>query len=138
VLVGAEGEHDESNLQTLQEHALEGDCEGVAVKARASVAGGGASRLGLFTKLRNSSCFALRPLERKIALCSHWRPKISNSPPTPTLKTSIGSAVSAGPRAATIAESTTVATLTPVIVEDQLRVVPTASTIVNASTASTA
>src|SRR5271167_2095333 len=52
--------------------------------------------------------------------------------------TAIGSAVSAGPSAATTAASATVATATPESAEDQLRVVPTASTIVSASTASTA
>ena len=32
VLVGAEGEHDERDLETLEEHPLEGDREGVAVE----------------------------------------------------------------------------------------------------------
>ncbi len=50
----------------------------------------------------------------------------------------MGSAVRAGPSAATIAASTRVAAPTPNSAERQLRVTPTASTIVNASTASTA
>jgi hypothetical protein len=50
----------------------------------------------------------------------------------------IGITLRAGPSAATIAPSTTAAAPTPNIVERQPRTVPTASTIVSASTASTA
>ena len=50
----------------------------------------------------------------------------------------IGSAVSAGPSAAVTAASAATAAPTPMNAERQLRVTPTASTIVSASTASTA
>src|SRR5213593_218486 len=50
----------------------------------------------------------------------------------------MGSAVSAGPSAATIAASTSRAAATPVQAERQPRVIPAASTIVSASTPSTA
>src|SRR6266404_1163212 len=53
-------------------------------------------------------------------------------------RTSIGISVSAGPSAATIAASTTVAAPSPVSDERQSRVMPAASTIVSASTNSTA
>ena len=68
---------------------------------------------------------------------SHCRPKINSRPPTSTRSTSIGSEVIAGPSAATITASASTAAPTPLIAEDQLRVLPTASTIVSASTAST-
>ena len=68
---------------------------------------------------------------------SHCRPKINSSPPTTTRSTSIGSEVMAGPSTATIAASASIAAPAPLIAEDQLRVLPTASTIVSASTAST-
>ena len=54
-----------------------------------------------------------------------------------TLRVPIGSEVSADPRVATIAASASVAAPAPPSADDQLRVVPTASTIVSASTAST-
>ena len=81
---------------------------------------------------------AFRPAERMTALRSHCRPKISSRPPTARRSTSIGSDVSAGPSAATITASASAAAATPPSAEDQLRVVPTASTMVSASTASTA
>jgi len=71
-------------------------------------------------------------------LRSHCRPKISSRPPTITLSTPIGREVSVGPSAATIAASASVAAPTPLSADDQLRVAPTARTMVNASTASTA
>ena len=69
---------------------------------------------------------------------SHCRPKINNMPPTITRSTPIGREVMAGPSAATITASASAAAPAPPIAEDQLRVLPTASTIVSASTASTA
>jgi hypothetical protein len=71
-------------------------------------------------------------------LRSHCKPKISNRPPTRRRRTPIGKAVSAGPRPAITAASTREATAVPESAERQLRVLPTAKTIVNASTASTA
>ena len=68
---------------------------------------------------------------------SHCRPKINSRPPISTLSRSIGSEVIARPSAATITASVRVAAPTPLSAEDQLRVLPTASTIVSASTAST-
>jgi hypothetical protein len=60
------------------------------------------------------------------------------SAPTTKRSESIGISRSAGPSTATIAASTTVAGPTPTSVERQPRTTPTASTIVRASTASTA
>ena len=73
-----------------------------------------------------------------IALRSHCRPKISSSVPTTRRSPSIGMRVSAGPSTATTTASATVAATTPISVERQPRVTPTARTIVNASTISTA
>ena len=68
---------------------------------------------------------------------SHRSPNSSSRPPTITRSTPIGSSVRAAPSAATSAVSATIAAPTPASAEDQLRVAPTASTIVSASTAST-
>ncbi len=69
---------------------------------------------------------------------SHCSPNTSSSPPTTTRSALIGTAVRAGPSAATITARASVAAATPVSDQRQLRVMPTASTIVSASTASTA
>ena len=69
---------------------------------------------------------------------SHCRPKTSSSAPTTSRSASIGICCSAGPSAATSTASTTVAAPTPISVERQPRTVPTPSTIVSASTISTA
>ena len=69
---------------------------------------------------------------------SHCRPKTRRREPTTSRSASIGMTVSAGPRAPTIAASTTVAAATPVSDERQPRATPEARTIVSASTNSTA
>ena len=99
MLVGAEREHDERDLESLQEDPLEGDREGVAVEARLAAPPAARAASVSSLKVSSSSCLAFRPAERRIALRSHCRPKISSRPPTTTLSTSIGSAVSAGPSA---------------------------------------
>src|SRR5690349_16619118 len=63
---------------------------------------------------------------------------MSSRPPTTTRSVLSGSAVNAGPSAAVIAASTIPAAPPPISAERQPRVIPTASTIVSASTASTA
>src|SRR5262249_18209888 len=65
-------------------------------------------------------------------------PKARRSAPTTNRSESIGISRSAGPRIATIAASTAVAAPTRTSVDRQPRTTPTASTIVSASTASTA
>src|SRR5581483_879819 len=89
-------------------------------------------------KISSSSCSALNPLARRIALRSHCSPNVSRRPPTTSRNASIGMTVSAGPSAATIAASTTTAAPTPVSEERQPRATPEASTMVSASTPSTA
>ena len=69
---------------------------------------------------------------------SHCSPKVSSRPPTTSRSALIGSVVSAGPRAAVTPRAPPWPRPTPVSAERQLRVTPTASTIVSASTASTA
>jgi hypothetical protein len=78
------------------------------------------------------------PLERRIAFRSHCIPKASRSAPTTSRSDSIGTTRSAGPSAATRAASTIVAAATPISGERQPRTTPTPSTIVSASTISTA
>ena len=85
-----------------------------------------------------SSCSGLYPPARRTAFRSHCRPNDKSSAPTTSRNVEIGIALSAGPSAATIPASTIVAAPSPYIVERQPRTVPTASTIVSASTASTA
>src|SRR2546421_74732 len=85
-----------------------------------------------------SSWSALKPLARRIALRSHCSPKTSSSAPTTRRRAEIGTSVSAGPSAAVAAARTPVAAPTPRRDERQPRVIPAASTIVSASTISTA
>src|SRR6266571_1529995 len=73
-----------------------------------------------------------------MALRSHWSPNTSSNEPTSNRKTSIGMRVSAGPSAATAAANEMMATATPMRVDRHSRVTPTASTMVSASTISTA
>src|SRR4051794_8539203 len=78
------------------------------------------------------------PVARRIALRSHCSPKTSSSPPTTMRSASNGSEAIAGPSATVTSASETSAAATPISVERQPRVVPTASTMVRASTISTA
>jgi hypothetical protein len=73
-----------------------------------------------------------------MALRSHCSPNASNSAPTTRRSVPIGIEPSAGPSAATRTASTIVAAPTPIRVERQPRTTPTPSTIVYASTISTA
>src|SRR6266545_1803791 len=86
----------------------------------------------------SSSCNSLYPLERRIALRSHCRPNASNSAPTTRRSVPIGIEPSAGPSAATRIPRTIPAAPAPISVERHPRTTPTPSTIVNASTISTA
>src|SRR5581483_4226617 len=85
-----------------------------------------------------SSWRSLSPAPRRIALRSHCRPKTSSRPPTTRRSPASGIAVTAGPSSATTPASDASPTATPVRAERQSRLVPAASTIVSASTASTA
>src|SRR6266446_1275209 len=73
-----------------------------------------------------------------MAFRSHCNPNASNRAPTTRRSVPIGIEPSAGPSAATRTASTIVAAPTPIRVERQPRTTPTPSTIVNASTISTA
>src|SRR5262245_26121173 len=89
-------------------------------------------------KAAASSWSGLKPLARRIALRSHCSPKASSSAPTTRRSVSIGIALSAEPSATTTAASVSNPAPTPRSVDRQPRTTPTASTIVSASTASTA
>ena len=69
---------------------------------------------------------------------SHCSPNASSNAPTTSRSDEIGTWVKAGPSAATTAARTSDAAPTPISVERHPRTTPTASTIVRASTASTA
>src|SRR6266568_1961766 len=73
-----------------------------------------------------------------MALRSHCSPKTSSSAPTNSRSACSGSALTAGPSAAVMTASTTIAASRPALAERQSRAVPAASTMVVASTASTA
>ena len=72
-----------------------------------------------------------------MAFRSHCNPKTTSNPPTTSRKTVNGIKVNAGPRTATTTASTMIPETTPLIAERQSQPVPAASTMVNASTAST-
>src|SRR5204862_423260 len=81
---------------------------------------------------------ALSPVERSSALRIHCMPKTSSSAPITIRSASSGTNVtSAGPSAATTTASAKKPAPTPIRAERQPRVMPTASTIVSASTIST-
>src|SRR3954470_13371615 len=85
-----------------------------------------------------SSWRGRNPLARRIALRSHCRPKISSSAPTTRRSASIGMALTAGPSAATAAVRASSPVALPARAVRQPRASPAASTIVTASTPSTA
>src|SRR5579871_692514 len=89
-------------------------------------------------KIASSSCSALNPLARRIAFRSHWSPNTRSRAPTASRSAFRGIAVSAGPSAAVIAASATVAAPTPARDERHPRASAEARTIVSASTISTA
>ena len=105
VLARPEREHDERDLEPFEQHALERDRERVAVEPRGRRGLARAASVSRRTP-RPRRGRALRPAERSTALRSHCSPKTSSSPPTTTRSTLIGSAVSAGPSAATITART--------------------------------
>ncbi len=88
-------------------------------------------------KIAFSSCRPWKPPACKIALRSHCKPKTSSSDPMINRGVLIGTAVNAGPTAATISAHARTAATMPYQVGRQPRVVPTASTMVGASTPST-
>jgi hypothetical protein len=79
----------------------------------------------------------LSPFARRTAFLRHCNPTINSRPPTTSRSAGKGTSVRAGPSAATITTSTATPPTTPAIAERQSRLVPAASTIVSASTAST-
>src|SRR5450631_3331476 len=89
--------------------------------------------------MASSSCLALRPVALRMALRNHCSPKTSNRPPMTSRRLDSGtSRTSGGPITTTSAPSVASATTTPSRAERQPRVRPTASTMVSASTISTA
>ena len=74
----AEGHDDERDLEPFEEHALERDGERVPVVA-ARVRRARPRLATSARKIASSSCSALRPPPRRIALRSHCSPKISSS-----------------------------------------------------------
>src|SRR5581483_3469340 len=85
-----------------------------------------------------SSCSALKPAARRIALRSHWSPNTSRSAPTKRRRSRSGTTVSAGPSATTTTASASSAAPRPASAERHPLATPAASTIVSASTVSTA
>ena len=105
-----EGEDDERDLQPLEEDALERERERRTSRARrAPPAPPSPASSTSCANASVSSCSALKPLARRIALRSHCRPKMSRSAPTTSRSASIGTSVSAGPSAATTTASAPVA-----------------------------
>ena len=104
-LRGAEREHDERDLEALEEDALERERERVPVEAARSVAGALRAPSSSRAKIAILVVERLEPLARRIALRSHCSPNTSSSAPTRRRSASIGIAVSAGPSAPTIAAS---------------------------------
>src|SRR6516225_10865124 len=88
--------------------------------------------------MRSSSCRAMCPLPRRIALRSHERPRTSRSAPTTTRNASMGTyRINGTPTTTTRTPSTSAAATAPQIAERQPRLTPAATTRVNASTIST-
>ena len=90
-LRAAERDDDERDLEPFQQHALEREREAVPVEPgalarRAAARASSSSR----AKIASSSCSALKPLARRIALRSHCSPKASSSPPTTSRSAVIG------------------------------------------------
>ena len=71
----AESDDDEDDLETLEQHALEADREGVPVEAEALLAGARRAASASSAKASSSSWSALKPVLRRIALRSHCNPK---------------------------------------------------------------
>src|ERR1700678_3439834 len=89
-------------------------------------------------KMASSSCLGSAPAARSTALRNHCSPKINRMPPITVRSTGSGMCVSSGPTAATRAAKSTNAPSAPAIPRRQPAVAPTATTIVRASTTSTA
>ena len=87
----------------------------------------------------SSSCMAITPADRSTALCSHLSPNRTISVPMISFSVSSGTRVTISwPKIATKTASASSATTVPYSGERQPLVRPTASTIVSASTDSTA
>ena len=134
-----EGEDDERDLEPLEEDALEGEREAVAVEAGAlsrapRLVRSASSR----AKIASSSWSALNPLARRIAFRSHCRPKTSRKAPTTSRRASSGITVNAGPEGGDDRRQGDDRGSDPASEERQPRARPAASTIVSASTISTA
>ncbi len=80
VLIGSKGEHDERDLQPLEQDSFEGDRKRVTVKAQRACCPQRAP-VGLRSNAARSSWTAFRPAARRIALRSHCKPNTSNRPP---------------------------------------------------------
>src|SRR6185312_1285190 len=116
VLIGAESQGDECDFQALEQDALVRQREGVPVARRAAAS--------VDSNTIASSCSALCPLARRMALRNHCSPKTSSSPPTNSRKPSSGMADNAGPSRATTAASVTIPAIMPVVADRQSRAVP--------------
>ncbi|ESY02044.1 hypothetical protein X753_25325 [Mesorhizobium sp. LNJC399B00] len=79
----------------------------------------------------------MTPTLRKMAFLNQRMPNRTRSTPTTNCSTAMGISASSGPKASTRAASTASASAAPVSAGRQLRVTPTASTMVKASTTST-
>src|SRR6266571_2987494 len=84
-----------------------------------------------------SSCSAITPAARRIAFLSQRIPKSSSSTPTASCRYSIGMRASSGPKASTRSARKARPATVPASAGRHPRTVPTASTMVSASTAST-
>lgn len=131
----ADGNDDEHHFDALEQHRLErrqaGEVVGAAVIGLL-VEGG-----GLLEKAASSSCSAMTPTLRRMAFRSQRMPNRISSTPTTNCSVVIGTSASSGPNASTSAASNARAKAAPVSAGRQLRVTPTASTMVKASTTST-
>ena len=136
--VAAEADNDERHLETLEEHSFERERERVPVEADALLAPGKSGPLELTREDRVLVMERLEATRAQDRLRSHCRPKASSRAPTTTRSPLIGINVKAGPSTPTITVSAAAAAPAPISGDRQPRVVPTASTIVSASTISTA
>ena len=137
VLVGAEREHDEHDLEPVEQHALERDRERVAVMPARSAVRHGSSALGSPRK-RGLVVQRLEPAARRIALRSHCRPNTSSSPPTTTRTSGSGARSAPAQPCDHDGEGDRRGGRLRTRWSARTAVVPIASTIVSASTASTA
>src|SRR6266581_1741878 len=96
-----------------------------------------ASAAHSLAKASASSCRATTPAARRIAFLSHLIPKSSSSTPTASCRYWIGVRAISGPKARTSSARKASPARVPASADRHPRTVPTASTMVSASTAST-